>query len=133
MGGAANPPAFAEFDVDADGQLTPEELAAGQQAHMQQRHTMGMGMGQGMAHGMGRYKHMPAFNEFDLNADGMIIIEEFDEVRDRRIDERRQEGYMMKNLANAPSFEALDGDGDGAISPAEFADHQAQTRQPKTE
>jgi hypothetical protein len=40
---------------------------------------------------------------------------------------------MMKNLANAPSFDALDSDGDGAISEAEFSAHQAERQQQKAQ
>jgi len=129
MRGAADAPSFAELDSNGDGRLSPAELSAGQQSQMQKRHSAGMGMGQGMAHGMGRHKNMPAFTDFDLNADGRIDAEEFEQARNARIAERAQQGYMMKNLANAPTFEALDSDGDGAISPAEFSAHQAQRRQ----
>ena len=133
MHGASNPPSFAEFDTDADGQLSPEELASGQQSQMQKRQTMGTGIGPGKAHGMETGRNMPAFADFDLDGDGKIITTEFDEARNRRIEERVQQGYMMKNLANAPTFDQLDTDTDGAISPEEFAAHQVQRQQQKSQ
>jgi Ca2+-binding EF-hand superfamily protein len=72
---------------------------------------------------------MPAFAEFDLNGDGILTEQELAEARAKRIAERSQQGYMMRNLENAPSFGALDINGDGQISPEEFAAGQAQRRQ----
>lgn len=43
MRGAASAPSFAEIDANGDGQLTRDELAAKQQAQMEQRRGMGMG------------------------------------------------------------------------------------------
>lgn len=51
MRGAASAPSFSDLDTSADGQLTPDELAAGQRARMEQRR--GMGQGPGMGRGMG--------------------------------------------------------------------------------
>jgi hypothetical protein len=42
--------------------------------------------------------------------------------------ERAQQGYPMRNAANAPPFESVDGDGDGVVSPDEFAAAQAEHR-----
>ncbi len=55
MRGAANRPAFAAFDRNGDGRLTPQEFEAGQRAQMQSRPGMGMGsgMGPGAASGAG--------------------------------------------------------------------------------
>jgi hypothetical protein len=36
---------------------------------------------------------------------------------------------MMRNLENAPPFEAIDLDGDGHVTPEEFTAAQAQHRQ----
>ena len=84
-----------------------------------------MGMGPGAS--MGR--NMPAFAEFDLNGDGALTEQEFDEARANRIKERSQQGYPMRNLANAPSLEAIDQNGDGRITPDEFTAAQAQHHQ----
>jgi hypothetical protein len=73
---------------------------------------------------------MPAFADFDLNRDGKITEEEFNEARAARIAERAQQGYPMRGLANAASFADIDTNHDGTLSPAEFAAHQTTHRQP---
>lgn len=127
MRGMAGGHSYADFDTDGNGQLTPDELAAGQQIQMQKRQAMGMGQGQGQ--GMGRGRNMPEFTDFDLNADGYFVEDEFYEARDKRISERARQGYPMRGLANAPSFAEIDTDGDGRVNSQEFAAHQAQHRQ----
>jgi Ca2+-binding EF-hand superfamily protein len=72
---------------------------------------------------------MPAFSEFDLNADGLLQRQEFEQARAQRIRERAEQGYRMRNLQNAPAFSSIDGNGDGVVSPQEFAAAQAQHRQ----
>jgi hypothetical protein len=64
-----------------------------------------------------------------LNSDGALTEQEFYEARANRIAERSQQGYPMRNLANAPSFEVVDLNGDGQITPDEFSAGQAQHRQ----
>ncbi|MEJ2694190.1 MAG: hypothetical protein P8166_14405, partial [Candidatus Thiodiazotropha sp.] len=122
-----DPPRFADFDQNGDGALSPEELAQGQVNRARQRQPpmwgsgqgadapaypgmgpgMGRGMGPGMGRGMGpggrsgmgpgRGRNMPAFSEFDLNSDGLLQSQEFEEARAQRIRERSQQGYMMRN------------------------------------
>lgn len=128
MRGAANAPPFTEFDANGDGQLTQEELAAGQRAQMEKRRGMGMGMGMGPGGMAGMGRNMPTFAEYDLNGDGKIGEAEFNEARGKRISERAQQGYQMRNLGNAPSFADIDTNGDGQISEDEFSAHQAQHR-----
>ncbi len=125
MRGMANRPDYADFDTDGNGQLTPEELAAGQQIQKLKRQAMGMEQGQGQ----GRGGNMPVFADFDLNADGYLVEDEFYEARNIRISERAKQGFQMKGLANAPSFADIDTDGDNRIDQQEFAAHQAQHRQ----
>ena len=88
---------------------------------------MGMGQNQGMGKGMGRNR--PAFSEYDLNGDGKITEKEFNEARSKRISERAQQGYQMRNLGSAPSFADIDANGDGEISTEEFVAHQSQRPQ----
>lgn len=128
MRGAASAPSFSAFDTNADGQLNPDELAAGQNAQMEKRRSMGygMGQGQGMGNGMNMGRNMPEFSEFDLNGDGKILEEEFYEARNKRMSERAQQGYQMKNAGMAPPFSAVDTNGDGEVTAEEFSAHQSQ-------
>jgi len=123
MRGAASAPAFSKLDTNGDGQLTQEELTAGQKAQMERRRRMRMGRGHGTGRGMVR--NMPAFSEYDLDGDGRILEKEFNEARSKRISERAQQDYRMKNLGKAPSFTDIDANGNGEISVEEFAAHQS--------
>lgn len=129
MRGAASAPAFSALDTNGDGQLTQDELAAGQKVQMEKRRGMGMGMGRGRGMGRGMGRNMPSFSEYDLDGDGKIVEKEFNEARGKRIGERAQQGYQMRNLGSAPSFADIDTSGDGAISTEEFSGHQSLRRQ----
>jgi hypothetical protein len=125
-------PDFASFDQNRDGLLNENELASGRQARRQDggcNSRMGRGRYGGPGSGMRQGRHRPGFAEFDLNRDGAMVEEEFDQARARRIAERAQAGRMMRNLPNAPSFSDLDKDGDGRVSPDEFTTAQMLHRQ----
>ncbi|MCF6299111.1 MAG: EF-hand domain-containing protein [Thiomicrorhabdus sp.] len=47
MRGASNSPSFGTFDSNSDGQISRDELQAGQRAQMEKRRSMGGGMGSG--------------------------------------------------------------------------------------
>lgn len=121
MGGMAGEPAFSDFDADGDGLLTPAELEQGRQQRQQGR----PGMGQGMGSSMGQGANMPAFTEFDADADGAISEQEYVDGRNRRIAERAAAGYPMRGLGQTVDFSAVDSDGNGSLSPEEFAAQQA--------
>jgi hypothetical protein len=106
------------FDRNGDGEVTPEEFSEAHQERMQGSPGVGRGM----------EPNMPTFADFDLNADGALTKEEFNEARAKRIAERSQQGYPMRNLPNAPTFEDIDTNRDGLIAPDEFAAHQMQHR-----
>ena len=118
---AASAPAFADLDTDGDGQLNPEELTAGQTAHMEKCRAMGQGAG----HGKGTKGNMPAFSDFDLDGDGIITESEFNEGHAKKMSEMAAEGRQMKHAGDAPGFSGIDSNGDGGISEQEFSDHQA--------
>jgi Ca2+-binding EF-hand superfamily protein len=90
---------------------------------------MGPGMGRGMGPGMNQGRQMPTFAEFDLNGDGSLTSEEFYEARAQRMQQRTEQGYMMRNAPNAPDFESIDTNADGKVTPEEFAAHQAARMQ----
>lgn len=134
MRGLANAPTFSDMDQNADGRLTADELSAFRAQRMGSRGGMGPGMsgagprtGMGPGQGMGRMGgQMPTFSDFDANQDGLISEDEFAQGRAERIKERSQQGYRMRNLANAPSFEVVDQNGDGYIDNQELARAQRQ-------
>lgn len=134
MRNAANAPPFADFDSDSNGQLTKEELENSQRSRMQNRPGMRMGVGMGRSGGQGMEKGMrmpgnvPSFADCDVNGDGTISEAEFDKVRGEKMNERAQQGGIMRNAAKAPAFADIDTDGDGTISSEEFAAHQASQR-----
>ncbi len=80
----------------------------------------GMGMGRSMG------GNRPTFAEYDLNGDGRLIEQEFNQARANRLSARAQQGYQMRNAGQAPAFTTLDRNGDGTVNAAEFAAHQAQ-------
>lgn len=131
MRGAASAPAFELFDSDSDGLLTREELNAGQQSMMGKRRGMGMnqGQGRGMNGGMNKGMNMPSYSDFDLNGDGTIPEAEFNAAREKRINERKAQGYQMRNLDNILTFSSIDTNNDGEISIEEFSKHQQRQRQ----
>ena len=124
---AASAPSFADLDTDGDGRLSPEELTAGQKAHMSKCKAMGQGAGHGKGegHGNGMKGKMPAFSDFDRDGDGVIIETEFNEGHAKRMSEMAAEGRQMKHVGDAPGFSGIDTNGDGGISEQEFSDHQA--------
>lgn len=135
MRGAASAPSFGDFDVNGDGQMSADEFARVQQSRMQSRSGMGAGTGSGAGQGAGMGRGMgmnrPSFEDFDLDGNGTLTEKEFYEARAKRIAERSQQGYPMRNLSSAPAFSAIDLDGNGLVDAQEFATAQTQHRQQK--
>ncbi len=122
MRNAGKGPAFSDFDSNGDGQLSQEELTAGQQKQM------GARGGMRPSGGMGQGRNMPAFSDYDLDGNGVIAEQEFYEARSKRISERAQQGFPMRNIGNAPAFGDIDSNKDGYINGEEFSAHQQQHR-----
>jgi len=136
---AESAPSFSDLDTDGDGQLNPEELAAGQKAHRAkcqeqgkghgqvdgQSHGAGHGSGHDGGHGKGMKGQMPTFADFDLDGNGVIAESEFNEAHAKRMSEMAAQGHKMKHAGSAPGFSGIDSDDDGVISAQEFSDHQA--------
>jgi Ca2+-binding EF-hand superfamily protein len=139
MRAAESAPAFRDMDSDGDGLLSSDELAAGHKAHMEKHRAMhkgqgsGQGMGKGGCKGSGQGKKMkgkmPAFSDFDLDGDGKIVEQEFNEGHAKRMSEMAAEGHQMKHVGDAPGFAGIDSDGNGEISEQEFSAHQAEHHQ----
>lgn len=125
-------PSFADLDTDGDGQLSPEELTAGQKQHREKCQSTGKGEGKGHGQGHGQGKgmkgEMPSFSDFDLDGDGVISESEFNEGHAKHMSKMAAEGHQMKHAGEAPGFSGIDTNGDGEISEQEFADHQAEHR-----
>jgi Ca2+-binding EF-hand superfamily protein len=69
------------------------------------------------------------FESFDRDGDGVISSAEFEQTRAERIAERSAAGYRMRGLENAPSFEQIDANGDGGLTPDELNSfHQGRMR-----
>ncbi|TJY59910.1 EF-hand domain-containing protein [Sinimarinibacterium sp. CAU 1509] len=65
-----------------------------------------------------------AFADYDVNGDGAISEQEFNEARAKRMAARAEEGRPMRGMANAPSFADFDANGDGKLSPEELTKGQ---------
>ncbi len=130
----SGPLTFDDFDLNGDGVITRQEM---DQVRSQRMAVAGKGRqatpaqpGRGTGMGGGRGGHrMPAFQEFDLNGDGVLIEEEFIEARGQRVAQRAKEGRQMKGLANMLQFSDLDRNGDGQVTPAEFQGGMMRHRQ----
>lgn len=79
-----------------------------------------------MAAGQGR--NQPTFAFFDTNGDGKITKTEFEDGRQKRMEQKKAEGKMMRNMNQSLTFEDIDTDSDGSISPNEFMAHQSDER-----
>ncbi len=82
-GGMMDNPMLKSFNTDGDGRVSPEEMRLGQQAKLEQ---------------------------FDLNGDGSLTLDEFEALHSAAIRE------MMVD-----KFQKLDNDGDGQVTSEEMA------------
>ena len=70
-----------------------------------------------------------SFDVFDDNHDGLISAEEHARQHAQRYNWRAAQGYPMRNAGNAPVFNDMDSDRDGAVNRGEFYSWQSQHRQ----
>ena len=87
-----------------------------------------MSVGAKAEQSMGTQGDMPTYADYDLNGDGKIVEQEFNQAHEARMAKMAEEGHQMKNVAEFPGFAGIDTDADGVISEEEFATHQAEHR-----
>ena len=63
------------------------------------------------------------FNDIDTNKDGIINQYEYKIAKEKRIEEKKEEGRLLKN-SDKTNFSDIDTNGDGIISQDEFKNHQ---------
>ena len=126
-------PTFEMIDTNGDGVVTKEEFIAFQNKRMAMMQKKRMNYKNGSCSGMMQNKSMmqksgmknrPKFATFDLNKDGYITKDELEKVRAIKRLQNSSAGKMMKNANKAPSFESMDANNDGKISPKEFKTFQ---------
>jgi Ca2+-binding EF-hand superfamily protein len=122
----ADRPAFQQEMQNRMQGMTPEE-----RQKYQGMRGMGQGKGQGLGRGQNCKKNLPTFAEFDLNNDGAITQKELEEARAKRMNQKAQEGKMLRNVGNAPAFSTMDKNNDGIINQEEFTLHQTEQMQNK--
>ncbi|MDT8338100.1 MAG: EF-hand domain-containing protein [Sulfurimonas sp.] len=79
-----------------------------------------------LAQNMGR--DMPTFESFDLNSDGTLTESELNEARDKRVQERKEDGRMLRNTKSHYEFSKMDADEDGLVNKKEFLEHQTRRK-----
>lgn len=67
---------------------------------------------------------MPTFSDFDLNNDGKIVQNEFEQAQAQRMQKMAEEGRPMRHAGEAPMFGEIDSDGNGFVTKEEFQVHQ---------
>ena len=70
----------------------------------------------------------PTLEDFDSDGDGFVSEDEFVTLRAARMKAHAEAGHTMRGAANAPTFSALDGNGDGVLDPGETAKVQVTLR-----
>ena len=132
----SNQPTFAQYDLNNDGKITPQELEEARAKRMSQKAKEGK-----MLRNAG---NAPAFADMDKNKDGSLNQEEFRLHQTEQIKKCNKRNCptgncpstgmgkgMMRNAGNAPAFADIDTNNDGVISQEEFRLHQTQRMQNK--
>ncbi len=81
-----------------------------------------------VASAQNRGRDMPKFESFDLNSDGHLTENEMKEAREKRVEEKKAEGRMLRNSKDYCEFSEVDSDGDGKVTKDEFKSYQLKRR-----
>ncbi|MDN3683122.1 EF-hand domain-containing protein [Vibrio tapetis subsp. quintayensis] len=73
-----------------------------------------------MNKGKGNNMQQPEFVQLDLNQDGQVTEDEFNQAKAERIEKRTEEGRTLRNISASKTFEAVDTNGDGVLTKDEF-------------
>ncbi|PLY05292.1 MAG: hypothetical protein C0625_14795 [Arcobacter sp.] len=65
-----------------------------------------------------------SFDTYDKDNNKVITQKEFDAIKTERMTQKAQDGRLMRNAANSPTFSDIDTNSDGIISPKELQVHQ---------
>jgi Ca2+-binding EF-hand superfamily protein len=64
------------------------------------------------------------FSTYDINNDGKITSKEFNDIKAQRMNEKYQDGKLMRKARHSPAFEDIDINKDTVISKDELNIHQ---------
>ncbi len=64
------------------------------------------------------------FNTYDKDNNQVITKKEFDAIKAQRMTQKFQDGRLMKNAGNSPTFLDIDTNVDGMITKEELTNHQ---------
>jgi Ca2+-binding EF-hand superfamily protein len=77
---------------------------------------------------MGQGNMMPTYSDFDIDGNGKVTQEEFENTQQARMSAQSEAGRIMRNADNAPIFSDIDTNSDGNIDEKEFQTHQIKNR-----
>lgn len=66
------------------------------------------------------------FSTYDVDNNQIITLQEFENVKAKRMAQKLDQGKMLKNANKAATFESIDLDGNGQITKEELTTHQQQ-------
>lgn len=71
------------------------------------------------------------FSTYDINKDGFVSEKEFNDIREKRLEQKAQAGMPMKNAGNVADFSAFDTNKDGKLTEIELLKGQNKQMQNK--